>query len=369
MRIQKPGILTVGVLALVLTSLGVVPGAAAQAPQGPRFGENYLLPPLTSARARDVPGLAVNPENQNHIVEAESDPLNLQCDYNVSFDGGRTWSGGHLTLARAGEDPPMPAPACNQNFDSGGYHHFNTGIVFGSGQNVYITFSIHRGPFNRPESNLRGGAGDDAVVARSTDGGRTFQPAVIAVPGGGPVDLKLDEPGLAGRGMRPQIAVERGAGTGGQDRLYVNSWECVRSSGGCSGGGGNAGSSWPARTMGERTGTPRSSPAGGTSAAARLLSLPAALTSKLASPRSRWSARTAPSTLPVATATRMGGRRAPPAGQLHCDLQVDRRGRKLGAVRHRVCRQPSAAGDRSEHARRRRNPLRRLPAVRDRATP
>ncbi len=238
MRIQKPGILTVGVLALVLTSLGVVPGAAAQAPQGPRFGENYLLPPLTSARARDVPGLAVNPENQNHIVEAESDPLNLQCDYNVSFDGGRTWSGGHLTLARAGEDPPMPAPACNQNFDSGGYHHFNTGIVFGSGQNVYITFSIHRGPFNRPESNLRGGAGDDAVVARSTDGGRTFQPAVIAVPGGGPVDLKLDEPGLAGRGMRPQIAVERGAGTGGQDRLYVNSWECVRSSGGCSGGGG-----------------------------------------------------------------------------------------------------------------------------------
>ena len=193
MGLHRAAIVTVGALALIVASLGIVSSAGAQAPQGPRFAENYVLPPVTPARARDVPGLAVNPQNANHIVEAESDPLNLQCDYNVSFDGGRTWTGGHLRSAIG------PEPACHQNFDSGGYHHFNTGIVFGSGQNVYITFSVHRGPFNRPESNFDGGFGDDAVVARSTDGGRTFQPAVTAIPGGGPV--LPNNPGLAGYGM------------------------------------------------------------------------------------------------------------------------------------------------------------------------
>lgn len=234
----------IGSLALATLVLMIVPGAGAQAAPGPRFGPNFLLPPQSPARGRDVPGLAVDPGDPNHIVEAEADPVNLQCDFNVSFDGGSTWSGGHLTVRSNGENPPVPTPACDQNFDSGGYAHFNTGIVFGSGQNVYVTFSIHRGSFNRPESNADGGAGDDSVVARSTDGGRTFEPAVIAVPGGGPV--LPDQRGLAGIGMRPQIAVERGAGSLGRDRLYVSSWNCfirIRASqtgrGGCSGGGGD----------------------------------------------------------------------------------------------------------------------------------
>ena len=151
----------------------------------------------------------MNPANPDHIVEADANPVNLECDYHVSFDGGRTWTGGHLTIADNGEIPPFPSPACSQNFDSGGYAHFNTGIVFGSGQNVYITFSAHRGPFNRPECGTDGGDGDDAVVARSTDGGRTFAPAVRAISGGGPVAAS---PYLAGRAMRPQLAVQRGAG-------------------------------------------------------------------------------------------------------------------------------------------------------------
>ncbi|HTN24647.1 MAG TPA: sialidase family protein, partial [Solirubrobacteraceae bacterium] len=232
-----------GASALIVVS-GCIAIPSAQAAPGPRFGENVLLPPHSLGRARDVPGLAVDPANSDHIVEAEIDPANLQCDYNVSFDGGNTWTGGHLTAVDPALSPAFPTPACDQNFDSGGYAHFNTGVVFGSGNNVYVTFSVHRGAFNRPESDLDGGNGDDSVVARSTDGGVTFQPARLAVFGGGPI--LPGQAGLAGFGQRPQLAVQRGAGTGGQDRLYIASWNCfirVRASqtfrGGCSGGGGD----------------------------------------------------------------------------------------------------------------------------------
>jgi putative cell wall-binding protein len=234
---------TIGALMAVAGLFVIVPGADAAS--GMRFGANYPLTSNTLSRGVDVPGLAVDPSNQAHIVEANIDPINLQCQYHVSFDGGKTWTGGNLTLPAPTATLAYPSPACNQNFDSGGYAHFNTGIVFGSGQNVYVTFSIHQGPFNRPESGPAsdGGNGDDAVVARSTDGGKTFSPAVIAVGGGGPTSAN---PGLAGYGMRPQLAVQPGAGTGGQDRLYVDSWNCyirIRASmttrGGCSGGGGD----------------------------------------------------------------------------------------------------------------------------------
>ncbi|MDQ6805780.1 MAG: cell wall-binding repeat-containing protein [Actinomycetota bacterium] len=242
MRSKVAGVM---ISALTMVAGSFVIASSADAAAGARFGADYKLSSNTAGRSDDVPGLTVDPTNQNHIVEANIDPVNLQCEYHVSFDGGKTWAGGTLSLPAPTASIAYPSPACSQNFDSGGYAHFNTGIVFGSGQNVYLTFSIHQGSFNRPESgpSADGGNGDDAVVAHSTDGGQTFQPAVIAVPGGGPTSANA---GLAGIGMRPQIAVQRGAGTGGQDRLYVASWNCyirIRASqstrGGCSGGGGD----------------------------------------------------------------------------------------------------------------------------------
>jgi hypothetical protein len=251
-----------GLIALAAL-LAVTPRADAAA--GMRFGANYEMVSNTLGGAVDIPGLAVDPGNPQHIVEANIDPLDLQCQYHVSFDGGQTWTGGNFTLPTPTATIAYPSPACNQDFDSGGYAHFYAGIVFGSGQNVYVTFSIHQGPFNRPESGPAsdGGNGDDAVVAHSTDGGQTFQPAVLAVDGGGPTSANR---GLAGYGMRPQIAVQRGAGTGGADRLYVDSWNCyirIRASatsrGGCSGGGGDrriwvarsddGGATWTARVQ------------------------------------------------------------------------------------------------------------------------
>src|SRR3954470_3369314 len=104
--------MTLAAVALVATSFAILPAGLAQAAPGPRFGENYRLVSDTPATVRDVPGLAGNPANDN-------DPINGECDYHVSFDGGKTWKGGHLRARQGGENPPFPVPPCLQNFDSG----------------------------------------------------------------------------------------------------------------------------------------------------------------------------------------------------------------------------------------------------------
>ncbi|MGH9154817.1 MAG: sialidase family protein, partial [Acidimicrobiales bacterium] len=239
---------------LALAGLSPVGSASAQTTGiGPvRIGENLRLgDEAGSARGRDVPGLAVNPTNPDHIVEVDVDYLRGECDFASTFDGGRTWARGHLR-APAG----FAVPPCGQNFDSGGYAHSNgASVAFGSGLNVYATFSSHRGPFQRPESNIIAGEGDDSLVARSTDGGRTFEAAVVAIPGG---------PEAQPFYIRPQLAVEPAAAVGGADRIYVSSWECRVTVPGCAGGqdlrrqfmsrSDDGGRNWTARVLVSREG-------------------------------------------------------------------------------------------------------------------
>ena len=92
----------------------------------------------------------------------DEDFLAGQCDHHASFDGGRTWESGHLTVPSGFADPPC------RTFGSGGYAHFNKSVVFGSGQNVYTTFASHRREQQRPESNVVAGEGDSVIVNRST---------------------------------------------------------------------------------------------------------------------------------------------------------------------------------------------------------
>lgn len=164
--------------------VGAAPGGAA--PAAPMsVGVNVRLAPpgdTAIARAREIPGLAVNPADPRHIVEVEEDFLNGQCLFRATFDGGRTWSGGALR-APAG----FPERPCVQ-FDFGGYAHSNGSVAWGAGQNVYTTFS-----------SARPGESDSILVARSSDGGRTFAPAVVAIAGG-----PTDRPVAVGR---PRLAV------------------------------------------------------------------------------------------------------------------------------------------------------------------
>ncbi|HET7487448.1 MAG TPA: hypothetical protein VFJ85_05920 [Acidimicrobiales bacterium] len=216
------------VLLVAATATGVLvgaPGAGGQVVSGEvRSGQNIRQgADPAPARGRDVPGLAVDPADPNHVVSVDVDYVNGECAFKTSFDGGVTWPFSGNFKAPAG----WPDPPCLQNFDSGGYAHGDGTVVFGTGQNVYTSFSSHRGPYSRPESNIIAGIGDDSLVVRSTDGGRTFRTAVPAILGG---------PAAQPFNIRPQVAVQRGAGAGGQDRVYVNAWRCQVISGGCSGG-------------------------------------------------------------------------------------------------------------------------------------
>ncbi len=148
-------------------------------------------------RGADFPGLAVDPTNPNHIVEVYENLIAGTCAYHVSFNGGTTWTGGTIPAPAGFETPPC------QKFDIGGYGHSDASVAFGSGEDVYTTFSSQSSPTATTQSVL---------VARSTNGGRTFQTATVA--------LRAGADGLASF-QRPQLAVEPHAGG---YRVYVDAW-------------------------------------------------------------------------------------------------------------------------------------------------
>ncbi|MFN2606417.1 MAG: sialidase family protein [Acidimicrobiales bacterium] len=215
------------VLAAVLLAMaGAAPVAgASQAAGTAGTGRVSANVPLGDDRApvrgHDVPGLVADPANPDHVVEIDEEFLRGQCTYKVTFDGGRTWTGGDLTVPADFASPP-----CN-TFDSGGYAHFDQSVVWGSGQNVYTTFASHRGPQERPESKIVQGEGDSVLVLHSADGGKTWATGVVAIQG---------SPDSQPYYIRPQLAVEpRPEG----DRVYVSAWGVVVTSGGAGGGGGD----------------------------------------------------------------------------------------------------------------------------------
>jgi len=173
-------------------------------------------------RGRDIPGMAVDPADPRHIVMIDEDFLAGQCDFHATFDGGRTWTDGHLTVPSDFADPPC------RTFDSGGYAHYNKSVVFGTGQNVYTTFASHRGEQQRPESNVVAGEGDSVIVNHSGDGGKTWDRGVVAIKG-----ATDSRPFI----IRPGVAVQpRASG----DKVYVVGWYVINPPGmGASGGQGD----------------------------------------------------------------------------------------------------------------------------------
>ena len=184
-------LLCAGVLAA--TTLGVTVQAAPD--RRAHVGRNSRLNPApTPVRGRDVPGLIADPDNLRHLVEIDDDFRNGTCSFHVTFNGGKTWKGGNVKAPEG-----FTKPVCS-GLDSLGRPHINGTAAFGSKNNVYMAFSSIR----------EGDALDSVLVAKSTDGGRSFETAVVAIPSTADPALGYVLPGIA---VSPR--------KGGQDLVHV----------------------------------------------------------------------------------------------------------------------------------------------------
>lgn len=181
-------------LCLLLVSAIVLGGAgtAAEAPSSVIAGHNRRLgSDAPGGRAKDAPGLAVNPADARHVVEVDTDVFNKRCDVHASFDSGMTWRETSLVAPAGYPEPPCDAGQSAANLDGG--------IVFGASGRVYVAFA-----------STKSGEGRSVLVARSDDGGRTFSPGVVAMPGA----TGASPPSYGA----PKIAVQM---VGGGDRVFV----------------------------------------------------------------------------------------------------------------------------------------------------
>ena len=188
------------------------PAAAAQQSQAAQSGSSATSPlrvgtnyPLTFPGAipiygRDAVGLAVNPRNPRHIVALYSDYTSLWCEVVVSTNQGRTWRRTRLKTPPGFVSPPCTVGDHLANF-------VDAGIAFGKGNTVYATFASGR---TDDQADSRG---KSVLVAKSTNGGRTFSPGVVALAGG-------DDPEIGPDYTLPKLVVKPGVGAG-EDRIHV----------------------------------------------------------------------------------------------------------------------------------------------------
>jgi len=155
----------------------------------------------TPVRAHSSPQLAVNPTNgevvviESDVQGTRKDPAGTRgCNVHISADGGRTWF--------RGGDPMMPPwTECSRVVINGPY----ATLAFDSAGNLYLAFMGSDPKWANPHPP--GTIPRHVFLARSTDGGRTFNTATVfkgpdeAAPAAG----ELPQEGQNGR---PMVAVD-----------------------------------------------------------------------------------------------------------------------------------------------------------------
>lgn len=190
-----------GSAAVALAVAGLAAGATAPAGADIRVSANTPLHPSSDViYGRDALGMAANPSNPRHIVAVYADWVSLNCEVAISTNAGKTWRRTALKAPPGFADPPCTI----------GNHLANQldgGIAFGRGNRVYVTFATGR---VLPDGT---GSGKSVLLARSTDGGRTFGTGAVILPGGDNADSGPDY-------IMPKLAVSPGS-TADSDRIYV----------------------------------------------------------------------------------------------------------------------------------------------------
>lgn len=149
------------------------------------------------ARGYEGAYVAADPSNPDHVVVTDTDVLDNACEFHTTFNRGKDWTEGPFAL-------PAGFLGCRLNAPSGGHVPSGSVALSPSGR-VYSVFGAANSADNRRESIL---------LAISSDGGRTFAPAKVAIAPTGP-DI-----GLA----RPLMTVA--PGPGGKDTVLISSWSC-----------------------------------------------------------------------------------------------------------------------------------------------
>lgn len=199
---------TAAAIAAVAVALVGAVAFVVASDDGPRstpvvgVGDRPLQPTVNTdpTRGKAGPNLAVDPGDENHVIELHQELATGDCEINASFDRGKTWTAGKLR-APAGYPKGSPGPCSVAGATIGNLGQQS--LAFGSAGNVYVSWSATTSPR---------AVGSTVLLSRSVDGGATFPPAV-EVPGmrGGPAP----EPDFS----RPELVVDRQ--TPGTDRLYL----------------------------------------------------------------------------------------------------------------------------------------------------
>ncbi len=177
---------------ILLGVLSVSAGGAAPAPVPVTFGPNIDLSVAkrsANTKQRETT-VAVNPRDPNNIVEGNTDHIPNPYTNTFSFttDGGQTWTfGGPVPLENSTDAAADPALAADA--DGNFYYSFVDDVISNGGKYVRA----------------------DLVVAKSTDGGRTFPTFSVALQG----DNQTEDPD------KDYIAVDAWTGSPFLGNVYV----------------------------------------------------------------------------------------------------------------------------------------------------
>lgn len=134
-----------------------------------KIGKNVAV--TSVPEPNNEPAIAVDPNDPNHIVAGGNDYGTPNSDawlgYYVSWDGGETWKRGLVPGYWQGPISPLTG------FDGAG----DPVVCFDSNSNVYISgiaFKRTENPLNPIGFGLNAGRASTIFVAKSTDGGETF---------------------------------------------------------------------------------------------------------------------------------------------------------------------------------------------------
>ncbi|MDQ4133415.1 MAG: glycoside hydrolase [Actinomycetota bacterium] len=161
------------VLAVLASSVAVTPSAAQSAKDRVVTAAVQVTPNPTAVRAHSSPQIAVNPKN-GELVVVESDIQAIRndpegrrgCNVHISADGGRTWF-------RGGNAMMKPYTECSRVVINGPY----ATLAFDKNGVLYVAHTASDPKFANPHPPAS--IPRHVVLARSTDGGRTFQTTMV----------------------------------------------------------------------------------------------------------------------------------------------------------------------------------------------